>query len=323
MRAGATVRACRAAFQSGCGERGRDHVGDRHEDPDPDEEVLHAAVAAEGDERDDDDRGHGRADLRRDPEQAQGRPDPGELGHRRAEVGDEHGEHREGAPAHPVPLADQAHQPLAGREPEAGAHLLGEEQDDLAGEDDPQQRVAEVRAGQRVGRDPAGVVVGEAADEARAEHRQDRDDADPPGRQATERLEDPDARPDPPPAADAVAGSGRRPRACPPAADEPGRREPAPAVGSAGRPSGRSSLVSQRLKTRGRRFFQAVGMTVSIASSTVTIPTSRRSSSTTGHREQVVVGDDLGDLVLVGQHADDDRLPDHHLRDRGARAARR
>ena len=37
-----------------------------------------------------------------------------------------------------------------------------------------------------------------------------------------------------------------------------------------------------RLKTRGRRFFQAVGMTVSIASSTVTIPTRRSSSSTTG-----------------------------------------
>jgi hypothetical protein len=37
-----------------------------------------------------------------------------------------------------------------------------------------------------------------------------------------------------------------------------------------------------RLNTRGRRFFQAVGMTVSIASSTVTIPTSRPSSSTTG-----------------------------------------
>src|SRR5207249_7234404 len=31
--------------------------------------------------------------------------------------------------------------------------------------------------------------------------------------------------------------------------------------------------------------------------------------------EQVVVGDDLRDLVLVGEDADRDRLPDHHLGD--------
>ncbi len=45
---------------------------------------------------------------------------------------------------------------------------------------------------------------------------------------------------------------------------------------------GMSGSPSYRLKTRGRRRFQAVGITVSIASSTVTMPSRWPSSSTTG-----------------------------------------
>ena len=223
-------------------ERG-DDVCARDEDPDPHEQVLHAAVAAEGDEADDDDRGDGRADLGRHAEEAERRPDPGELGDRRSQVRGEHDDGRERAPAHAPALADQAHQPLARGEPEAGAHLLREEQDDLAREDHPQERVAELGPDDRVGRDAARVVVGEAADEARPEDGKDGDEADPPGGNAGDAAEGP---------------------------------EPARPVAAA------ASLLVYRLNTRGSRFFHAVGMIVSSASSTVTIPTSRPSSSTTG-----------------------------------------
>ncbi len=86
-------------------------------------------------------------------------------------------------------------------------------------------------------------------------------------------------------------GRGRRRRAVAtavtvPAASTSRVRGPG-RTGLVGPPGGGSLRVPgivrrYRLKTRGRRFFQAVGMTVSIASSTVTIPTSRPSSSTTG-----------------------------------------
>ena len=79
--------------------------------------------------------------------------------------------------------------PLPGGEAQPCADLLGEEQHDLAGEDHPQQGVAEVRAGQRVGGDAAGVVVGEPADEARAQDGERRDQADAPLRQPRERAE--------------------------------------------------------------------------------------------------------------------------------------
>ena len=148
------------------GEERGDDVRARDEDPDRDEQVLDPAVAAQGDEADDDDRGDGRADLGRHAEQAERRADPGELGDGRAQVRDEHDDGRERGPADAEPLADQAGQALARGETEPGADLLREEQDDLAREDHPQERVPELGAGQGVRRDAAGVVVGEAADEA-------------------------------------------------------------------------------------------------------------------------------------------------------------
>ena len=56
-----------------------------------------------------------------------------------------------------------------------------------------------------------------------------------------------------------------------------------------------------------------------MASSTVTIPTRRSSVVDDRHGQQVVAGDDAGDVVLVGQHVDGDRLVDHHLADRRRR----
>ena len=61
-------------------------------------------------------------------------------------------------------------QALASGEAHARADLLGDQQRHLGHEDDPQQVVAEARAGDRVGRDAASVVVGKATDDARPEH---------------------------------------------------------------------------------------------------------------------------------------------------------
>ena len=107
-----------------------------------------------------------------------------------------------------------------------------------------------------------------------------------------------------------------------PAADQPGARPGRsgpvgpPGGGSAGRPA--SSGV-YRLKTRGRRFFQAVGMTVSMR--VVDGDDAHQAAVVVDDRdgEQVVVGDDLGHLVLVGEDADRDRLVDHHVADRRVR----
>ena len=66
-------------------------------------------------------------------------------------------------------LADQIAQPLAGDRAHARRHLLHDDQRDRDRNHRPQQRVAELRAGQRVGEDAAGVVVDVGRDEARAD----------------------------------------------------------------------------------------------------------------------------------------------------------
>ena len=70
-------------------------------------------------------------------------------------------------------LADQIAQPLAGDRAHARRHLLHHDQRDGDRDHRPQQRVAELRAGLRVGEDAAGVVVDVGGDEARADHRQE------------------------------------------------------------------------------------------------------------------------------------------------------
>ena len=72
-------------------------------------------------------------------EQRERRADAGELRHRRAKVGDDHRQRRERRPAQAEALADQPGQALAGRETEARADLLGDQQRELGHEDDPQQ----------------------------------------------------------------------------------------------------------------------------------------------------------------------------------------
>ena len=81
-------------------------------------------------------------------------------------------------------------------------------------------------------------------------------------------------------------------------------RRPRPLVGPAAREERAAGAASR-----------PAGRTVSIASSTVTMPGQAALVVDDRHGQQVVAGDDLGHLVLVGQHADGDRLRDHHVRD--------
>jgi hypothetical protein len=104
--------------------------------------------------------------------------DPGELGEGCPEVGDEHQDNDEGGPAHAVPPADKPGQSLAGGEAQAGADLLGEEQDDLAGQDDPQEVVPELDPSEGVGGDPARIVVGESGHEPRTQDRKQQPQTD-------------------------------------------------------------------------------------------------------------------------------------------------
>ena len=66
-------------------------------------------------------------------------------------------------------LADQVAQPLAGHRAHARRHLLHDHQRDGDRDHRPQQRVAELRAGHRIGGDAAGVVVDVGGDEPGAD----------------------------------------------------------------------------------------------------------------------------------------------------------
>ena len=70
-------------------------------------------------------------------------------------------------------LADQVAQPLAGDGAHARRHLLDDDQRDRDRDHRPQQRVAELRAGQRIGEDAAGVVVDVGGDEPGTDDREE------------------------------------------------------------------------------------------------------------------------------------------------------
>ena len=110
----------------------------------------------------------------RDPEQRERRADARKLREGRPEVRHQHGRDRERRPADPEPLPDEVEQAPPGRKAEPSADLLGHEQRQHARQNHPEQGVPELRTDDRVGRDPAGVVVGEAAHKTRPEHRQER-----------------------------------------------------------------------------------------------------------------------------------------------------
>lgn len=87
--------------------------------------------------------GRGRNDLRLDP-----KGDAGGLRHA---------------------VAEQGGQGLAGDEAELRGEVLDDHRENVGGEEDPHEQVAVARAGRDVGRDVAGVDVGDGRDEGGAE----------------------------------------------------------------------------------------------------------------------------------------------------------
>ena len=150
----------------------------------------------------------------------------------------------------PEPVADQVGQALPGDDAEPGGHLLDDGQDDDRDREEPQQRQPGRGAHDAVGRDAAGVVAGDPGDEPGAHDREEREQAPPAAEPAAQPRRGRRAR-------DAIAAR---------------RAETRSSTGLAPRRPARSC-------TRRR---QLAGRIVSMASSTVTIPTSRSSSSTTG-----------------------------------------
>ena len=157
----------------GMGEVSRDHVRhveQRHHEEDP----FDPAIAAAQDQQHDERRPDRDGDVLADVEHLHRRGDARELGGRRPQVRDQQQQHHRGGRAHPVPLADQGREPLAGHHPEPGADLLGDEERDARDQRQPQELVPELGAHDRVRGDPLRVVVGGGRDQPGAEDRQER-----------------------------------------------------------------------------------------------------------------------------------------------------
>ncbi len=77
-------------------------------------------------------------------------------------------------------FADKVAEALARDHAHASAHLLHHDERDGDGNHGPQQGVAVLRAGLRVGEDAAGVVIDIGGNESGTEHGQKKDDPDSP-----------------------------------------------------------------------------------------------------------------------------------------------
>ena len=66
-------------------------------------------------------------------------------------------------------ITQEGGQGSAGDEAELGGQILDDHREDVGGEEDPHEQVAVARAGRDVGRDVAGVDIGDGRDESGAE----------------------------------------------------------------------------------------------------------------------------------------------------------
>ena len=127
---------------------------------------------------DDEDPDHGGGERHRDrsgdAEDLQRLRDAGKFGDGVAQVREHQREQDPESDFDAEPLADQIGEAFAGDHAHPGAHLLDQNQREGDRDQRPQQRVAEVGAGLRVGGDSARVVVDIGGDDARADHREDR-----------------------------------------------------------------------------------------------------------------------------------------------------
>jgi hypothetical protein len=137
--------------------------------------VLDVAEALAQDQRRDAGRRQWHAEVAAHPaEQLHRRRDPGELGAEGAGVGDHQGRQHQRRGPRPVALADEREQPLAGDDPQPYPELVEDDQRRGREGEDPEQLVAVLGAEDRVGGDPGRIVVGEAGQQARPDHCQQR-----------------------------------------------------------------------------------------------------------------------------------------------------
>jgi hypothetical protein len=162
----------------GVGQEARERIGDV-EDAGDEEHPLDHPVGAAQDEPPDEDRPEGDGDVAVHAEDRHARGEPGELGDRVAEVGDEKERHQDEGDAEAVLLTDEVGEALARDHPHAGDHLLDDDEGHRDRDERPQERVAEARAGDGVRVDPAGVVVDVGGDDPGAEDAQEDEEVAP------------------------------------------------------------------------------------------------------------------------------------------------
>jgi hypothetical protein len=159
-------------------EERRDRI-DEVEDARHEEDALDEPVRAADDEEPDR-HGHDRhGDPLRDAEELHARRHTGELGHGIAVVRREQRQHEIEGQFHAEVLADQVGEPLSGHGAHARGHLLDDDEGDRDGDERPEEARPELRAGERIRRDAAGVVVDVGRDDPRADHAQEQNDLPP------------------------------------------------------------------------------------------------------------------------------------------------
>ena len=164
----------------GAAEHAGDDVGDV-EDAGDEEDLLDALVVALDDEDPDDGGTDGDAGVFADVEELHAAGDSGELRDHVGEVHDDEQDHDDEGDAEAELFADEIAETFAGDHPHAGAHLLNDDEGEGDGDHRPEEGVAVLGSGGRVGEDAAGVVVDVGGDEAWTEHGKEEDEPGSPG----------------------------------------------------------------------------------------------------------------------------------------------
>ena len=160
-------------------QRKRDHEKARKQESE--HRPLPAAEVAAQRDRDQDDCRQRDDEVPVEAEVFRGQRDAHELGADRQEVQKEEVADRVPAPVTPEALGDEPRVTNSGHGTQAHHHLLVDDEDGDQEHERPQQRVAEILTGLRVGGNAAGVVVADHHDEAGADNGGEGQEATAPG----------------------------------------------------------------------------------------------------------------------------------------------
>ena len=163
-----------ASFPVGFGEKSRDRVGEIDQRKEQ-EDALDGLVFAAYDDGPDQRGADGDRDVFADTEDAHTRGEAGELGRDVAEVGEAEDDHGEEGHAQTEFFADEIGEAFARDGAHARGHFLHHDQSDGGGDEGPEERVAVFRAGLRIGKDAAGIVIDVGGDEAGADDGEERE----------------------------------------------------------------------------------------------------------------------------------------------------